>query len=90
MAINIDSSEQSRARLRLQPTPRRTSSASPDLWGWTPPRSTSRVGLRLARHRGRGLCLARHQGRGLHLAQPLGEGSSSPDTEVTVSASPDL
>ena len=32
MVINIDSSEQSRARLELQPTPRCAGSASPDLW----------------------------------------------------------
>ena len=31
MVINIDSSEQSRARLQLQPTPRCAGSASPDL-----------------------------------------------------------
>ena len=31
MIINIDSSKQLRARLQLQPTPRRTSSASPNL-----------------------------------------------------------
>ena len=31
MVINIDSSEQSRVRLQLQPTPRCVSSASPDL-----------------------------------------------------------
>ena len=32
MVINIDSSEQSRARLQLQPTPRCVGSASSDLW----------------------------------------------------------
>ena len=32
MVINIDSSEQSRARLQLQPTLRCAGSASPDLW----------------------------------------------------------
>ena len=32
MVINIDSSEQSRARLQLQPTPRCAGSASPNLW----------------------------------------------------------
>ncbi|XP_066367367.1 PHD finger protein ALFIN-LIKE 5 isoform X2 [Miscanthus floridulus] len=50
MTINIDSSEQSRARLQLQPIPRRASSASPDLeaagsassdpWVHAPPRPT--------------------------------------------------
>ena len=39
MVINIDSSEQSRARLQLQPT----------LDVWAPPRPTSEEGLRLAR-----------------------------------------
>ena len=72
ITINIDSSEQSRARLWLQPTTRRASSTSPDLWGWTPPRPTSGVGLRLARHRG----------RRLHLAQPLRTSSASPDPWV--------
>ena len=52
MVINIDSTEQSRARLQLQPTPRCAGSASadpeaaisasPDLWGWALPRPTSR------------------------------------------------
>ena len=32
MTININSFEQSRARLQLQPTPRCAGSASPDLW----------------------------------------------------------
>ena len=39
MVINIDLSEQSRARLQLQPTPRCAGSASPDLSGATPDRS---------------------------------------------------
>ena len=32
MVINIDSSEQSKARLQLQPTPKCAGSASPSLW----------------------------------------------------------
>ena len=48
MVINIDSSEQSRARLQLQLTPRYAGSASPDLWGQAPPHLTSWGGLRLA------------------------------------------
>ena len=44
MTINIDSSEQSRARLQLQPT----------LGTWAPPRPTSRGGLPLARPLGAG------------------------------------
>ena len=52
MVINIDSTEQSRARLQLQPTPRCAGSASldpeaaisasPDLWGQAPPHPTLR------------------------------------------------
>ena len=44
MVINIDSSEQSIARLQLQPTPRCTGSASPDLWVGAPPRPASGSG----------------------------------------------
>ena len=62
MVININSSEQSRARLWLQPTPGRVDSASTDLWG------ASGEGLRLARPRGRGLRLALPLG--LHSALP--------------------
>ena len=54
MVINIDSFEQSRARLQLQPTPRCAGSASPDLRGWAPPRLTSGGGLRLTRPLGAG------------------------------------
>ena len=59
MIININSSEQSRARLQLQPTLRYAGPASPDIWG----------GLRLARPQGHAIRLARHRGRGLRLAR---------------------
>ena len=59
MVINIDSTEQSRARLQLQLTPRCASSASLDLRGRAPPHPTLGFVLRLARPRGHGLRLAR-------------------------------
>ena len=42
MVININSSEQSGARLQLQPTPRCAGFASPDLYGRAPPHPTPR------------------------------------------------
>ena len=69
MVINIDSSEQSRARLQLQPTPRYAGPASPDVWG----------GLRLARPRGRGLRLVRPLGSCSASSDPEAAGSASPD-----------
>ena len=89
MAINIDSSKQSRARLQLRPTARHVGSASPDLWRRAPPRPTPRPRAP-SRPTPRPRAPPRQTfGFALHLARPLGLCSASPDSSCASSISPD-
>ena len=98
MTINIDSSEQSRTRLQLQPTPGAQAPLRPASGRGTA--SLDLLGLRSASPdpwvcasprpaSGGGLRLARPRGRGLHLARPLGLRSTSLDPKAIGSTSLD-